>query len=76
MLQRYPAPLSVTASAYFFGALLMLLCAVLFVEDTAAWVLTTSQTVAVLYAVRALIPVLRTDCTCQIQVADFTGGCN
>ncbi|GAQ79136.1 nodulin MtN21 [Klebsormidium nitens] len=49
VLQRYPAPLSVTALAYFFGALLMLLCALLFVDTRAAWVLTGSQIGAVLY---------------------------
>ncbi|GMH22838.1 hypothetical protein Nepgr_024681 [Nepenthes gracilis] len=50
VLKKYPASLSVTAYSYFFGALFMVMTALLVTDDTTDWSLTQSELFAVFYA--------------------------
>eukprot|EP00897_Mesotaenium_endlicherianum_P010846 jgi/Mesen1/9790/ME000007S09847 len=50
LLARYPAPVSVTAFAYLFGAALMVLVGVLLVPSASHWWLSRAQLLTVLYA--------------------------
>ncbi|CAH8358507.1 unnamed protein product [Eruca vesicaria subsp. sativa] len=50
VLKKYPAYLSVTAYSYFFGALIMITTAFVFVREPKEWSLTQSEILAVIFA--------------------------
>ncbi|MED6136316.1 hypothetical protein PIB30_118223 [Stylosanthes scabra] len=50
ILKKYPANLSVIAFSYFFGALLMVITSMFVSNEATDWILTRSETLAVIYA--------------------------
>ncbi|XLR02371.1 hypothetical protein S83_068569 [Arachis hypogaea] len=50
ILKKYPANLSVIAFSYFFGALLMVITSMFVTNEATDWILTQSETLAVIYA--------------------------